>query len=1272
LDPSQSKRGADTGTVHIVIDGESAGDSAAARTLAPAQTNFTRYTASFEGLDTHDDVNITGGSVSVELAPGDWTITVTAFTAADTAAGRGSATRTVVSGQGVTADIIIAPIIGDGGTGDFRYSVTIPVVDSGFLNLTDMSANTTAPGISINLKDATGNSGGIAEATRNLAAGYYLMNIHLEQSGKYAGKTEVVHIYAGLVTEAVYAFTDADFVAVLGTLADGVWQDGNMIRSGPEYYRFPVTEGTLYAVYWNGYGYNEGDGTKTLYCSVSAYYETGGGSIFGNIDSGYNTPQVFTAESSGNVIIRVEPRYSGYTGTYSVKYGTLPVIDLADGVWQDGDMIVSGYEHYRLPVTEGTSYAVYWNRNSYGDGTKTMSCYVSAYYETDRDSVFYRASSGYTTPRVFTAKSNGNVIIRVEPSSGGTGTYAVMYGEIRPLTADTAESDAITAGGVKLYSFPATANTVYEVSWEDSGDQAGNLYDGNITVTAYQGSIGNNSPFNAVDSGYAAPRKVSYTSDTTIYLKVEGALAGTYSVKYRTFPIPELTEGIWQDGEMVISGNEYHRFSVTEGVSYAVYWNSKDSGDGTKTLPCRVSAYYETDRDSVFYSMSSGYTTPRPFTAKSSGNVIIRVEPSSSSSTGTYAVMYGEIWPLADDTAASGAITAGGVKLYSFPAGANAVYEVSWEDSVDQAGNLYDGNITVTAYQGNIGNNSPFNAVDSGYAAPRKVSYSSDTTIYLKVEGASAGTYSVKYRTFSIPALTDGVWQDGEMIVSGYEYHRFPVTEGASYAVYSNRNSYGDGTKTLSCYVSAYYETDRDSVFYSTSSGYITPRVFTAKSSGNVIIRVEPFPSSSTGTYAVMYGEVKPLAADTAAPGAIITGGVKLYSFPAGANMVYEVSWEDSGDQVGNSYDGDIKVTAYRGSIGSNALFGAVDSGYTTPRKVSYTSDTTIYLKVDGVSDGTYSVKYSAFTIPELTEGVWQDGEMIASGYEYHRFPVTEGVSYAVYWNNGISGDSTKDLYCYVSAYYETGGASAFGNTLNGYTTPQTFTAASDGSVIVRVGPYTIGNTGTYAVLYREIISLNSSMPEMGSITAGGVKLYSFPTVANTKYEISWEDLGDHAGSSSYGGDIRVTAYRGGIGYNNLFNAVDSGYTTLQTVNNASATVIYLKVDGFSDGAYSIKYWQWMPPGTLNITVGLSLDAITITGSDGTNLIRKNGSPSTLTFSAAGYTDVVWYVDGGTPGISGDTLAINALSYAAQLHSVTFTGKKDGSLFSQVIPFTVD
>jgi hypothetical protein len=161
-------------------------------------------------------VVLTGQSIT--LVPGEWAITVTAYTGTGepyTAVGRGSTTVTVLAGQTVTAGFTIVPITGEGGTGTLRYAVTLPAVDTASLSLTQLAGNTLVSGMPLNLKDRA--SGEVAD----LAPGYYLLRIGLTQGGKSAGKTEVVHIYRGLITHAIYTFGGTDF----GTAVSGISLD---------------------------------------------------------------------------------------------------------------------------------------------------------------------------------------------------------------------------------------------------------------------------------------------------------------------------------------------------------------------------------------------------------------------------------------------------------------------------------------------------------------------------------------------------------------------------------------------------------------------------------------------------------------------------------------------------------------------------------------------------------------------------------------------------------------------------------------------------------------------------------------------------------------------------------------------------------------------------------------------------------------------------------------------------------------------------------------
>jgi hypothetical protein len=167
--------------------------------------------------------------------------------------------------------------------------------------------------------------------------------------------------------------------------------------------------------------------------------------------------------------------------------------------------------------------------------------------------------------------------------------------------------------------------------------------------------------------------------------------------------------------------------------------------------------------------------------------------------------------------------------------------------------------------------------------------------------------------------------------------------------------------------------------------------------------------------------------------------------------------------------------------------------------------------------------------------------------------------------------------------------------------------------------------------------------------------------------DVSWDSV---SGARGY----RV--YRAASDSGNYFLITDLSTTSCSDTGLSAYTTYYYKVSAYNSAGesaqsgYVFATTTWA--GTLSITVRFNLGAISITGSNGTNTIRKTGTPSNLELSAEGYDDVIWYVDGGTPGINDDALTINASDYPAQLHSVTFWGRyKNGAPYSQTIPFTV-
>jgi hypothetical protein len=113
-----------------------------------------------------------------------------------------------------------------------------------------------------------------------------------------------------------------------------------------------------------------------------------------------------------------------------------------------------------------------------------------------------------------------------------------------------------------------------------------------------------------------------------------------------------------------------------------------------------------------------------------------------------------------------------------------------------------------------------------------------------------------------------------------------------------------------------------------------------------------------------------------------------------------------------------------------------------------------------------------------------------------------------------------------------------------------------------------------------------------------------------------------------------------------------------------------LATSGFSPSASATT----PASGAAAITVGFDGG---ITVKDGENKDVSGGfvigASGSVTLSAdAGFSDVTWYVDGSL--VAGNPITLSGSSYSANRnHSVTFTGKKDGNLYSSdPIPFRVE
>jgi fibronectin type 3 domain-containing protein len=207
----------------------------------------------------------------------------------------------------------------------------------------------------------------------------------------------------------------------------------------------------------------------------------------------------------------------------------------------------------------------------------------------------------------------------------------------------------------------------------------------------------------------------------------------------------------------------------------------------------------------------------------------------------------------------------------------------------------------------------------------------------------------------------------------------------------------------------------------------------------------------------------------------------------------------------------------------------------------------------------------------------------------------------------------------------------------------------------IGVSPYSERASGTPSVL-----AVPPEAPNTPVISIGNAQLtVSWTEVANTlEYEVYY-------GTSSTPATLYETVSDLSISITGLTNGT-LYYVRLKAKNTTGTSPYSEAASGTPSGK-----------GNASISIGFNYGQITIEGNNGINAISKsgaNGMPTSLSLSANGYTNVSCYVDGDTTNRivdSGTGIVVPAVDYPVQIHSITFTGIRNGILYSQEISFTV-
>ncbi|GHT55050.1 hypothetical protein AGMMS49982_20560 [Bacteroidia bacterium] len=345
---------------------------------------------------------------------------------------------------------------------------------------------------------------------------------------------------------------------------------------------------------------------------------------------------------------------------------------LSDNTWTSGASISSAddVDWYKFEAVGGQAYFLTWDGKEgrmYNGGSGNYTGYIKvSVYQSDGSTALnaiLNETLGYSSPQIISGYT-GTVYIKVEGGSSGsyTGTYAIKYeadtnGTMATATALTESvftngTEIKPAGDIDWYTFEATNNQTYFLTWDEYGG-SGN-YTGVIDVSVYQsdGITAINGILNA-GSGYSAPQIISgYTG--TVYIKVKGS-AGTYIIKYEADTdgtketATALVNGVWTSGTAISPAGDvdWYKFTATSGQTYSLTWDGKEGriyngGSGNYTGYIKVSAYQSDGSTALngILNEALGYSSPKTISGYA-GTVYIKVQGYYSDSyTGTYAIKY--------------------------------------------------------------------------------------------------------------------------------------------------------------------------------------------------------------------------------------------------------------------------------------------------------------------------------------------------------------------------------------------------------------------------------------------------------------------------------------------------------------------------------------------------------------------------------------------------------------------------------------------------------
>ena len=520
-------------------------------------------------------------------------------------------------------------------------------------------------------------------------------------------------------------------------LTVNVWEDG---EGGTVWYSFEVTNGQTYYVWLNDSDASQG---KTLDAKYSAYYSSGT-SIFTDQDNGWNDNEystgrkTFTANSTGTVKVKVEPRSSGYSGTFAVAYTTVSARPVSAGDTPRTLSVITANGSITALTTQLT---LTFDEDFGYNGLSANDIFLSGVPGVVKGNLS-NTGAVYTLP-ISGFTESGNLTVSVAKTgyniSGSPQTVPVYY-VLTPVTFSSLTangSETQTATQLTLtFSAAITGLTANDITLSGmTGVNKGSLSGSGTTYTLNISGVTQNGTLTVEVSRYG------YTiTESSLIVVVYYAAPVTFSnnisangptTTQLTLNFSAAIAGLNAD-DITLSGNVSSgivKGSISgSGPSYTLGISGVTAG-GTLTVAVSKAGYNISDPPrnvTIYYNNSSPGTegNPYPLTAGIWAN-------------GNTGLMFGnDVW-------------------YSFNVTSGQTYYVWFNFEQSYGG---DGTKSLpgiaSAYYGSSSGANIFNGVDRAWSSPRSFTASSTSTVKVKVARSNSsynGTFAVVYNTASSP-----------------------------------------------------------------------------------------------------------------------------------------------------------------------------------------------------------------------------------------------------------------------------------------------------------------------------------------------------------------------------------------------------------------------------------------------------------------------------------------------------------------------------------------